>query len=122
VALVALGNMNSVAARVRELLAEQGVDCALINARFIKPLDEDCLRRMADSCKLVVTLEDHTVVGGFGSAVQEFYTRAGSSTPLLPIGWPDAFIEHGTLELLREKHGLTPQAISQRILDKLSAI
>lgn len=122
VALVALGNMNSVAARVRELLAEQGIDCALINARFIKPLDEECLRRMADSCKLVVTLEDHTVVGGFGSAVQECYTRAGSSTPLLPIGWPDAFIEHGTLELLREKHGLTPQAISQRILERLSTI
>lgn len=122
VALVALGNMNSVAARVRELLAEQGIDCALVNARFIKPLDEECLRRMASSCKLVVTLEDHTVVGGFGSAVQECFTRASIMAPLLPIGWPDSFVEHGTLELLREKHGLTPQAIAQRISERLSAI
>lgn len=122
VALIALGNMNSVAARVRELLAAQGIDCALVNARFIKPLDEECLRRMAASCKLVVTLEDHTVVGGFGSAVQECFTHAGISAPLLPIGWPDAFIEHGTLELLREKHGLTPPAIVQRITERLSAI
>ena len=122
VALIALGNMNSVATRVRELLAEQGIDCALVNARFIKPLDEECLRRMASTCKLVVTLEDHTVVGGFGSAVQESFTNASIMAPLLPIGWPDTFIEHGTLELLREKHGLTPQAIAQRISERLSAI
>ena len=77
---------------------------------------------MAASCKLVVTLEDHTVVGGFGSAVQECFTHSGISSPLLPIGWPDAFIEHGTLELLREKHGLTPPAIVQRITERLSAI
>lgn len=119
VALIALGNMNSVAERVRAILADKGVDCALINARFIKPLDEECICRFASSCRLIVTLEDHTVVGGFGSAVQECLNRRACFVPMLPIGWPDAFIEHGTLELLRAKHGLTPDAISQRILQQL---
>ena len=120
VALVALGNMNAVAACVREALLAAGVDCAHINARFIKPLDEECLLNYARKCKLIVTLEDHTVVGGFGSAVQELLSSHGVSTQVLPIGWPDEFVEHGTLELLRAKHGLTPENITSRILHKLN--
>ncbi|MBR5876075.1 MAG: 1-deoxy-D-xylulose-5-phosphate synthase [Akkermansia sp.] len=120
VALVALGNMNAVAAVVRESLRAAGVDCAHINARFIKPLDEACLLDYAAKCKLIVTLEDHTVVGGFGSAVQELLSDHGVSTQVLPIGWPDEFVEHGTLELLRAKHGLTPENITSRILHKLN--
>lgn len=120
VALVALGNMNAVAAVVRESLLAAGVDCAHINARFIKPLDEECLLNYARKCKLIVTLEDHTVVGGFGSAVQELLSSHGVSTQVLPIGWPDEFVEHGTLELLRAKHGLTPENITSRILHKLN--
>jgi len=120
VALVALGNMNAVAAVVRESLLAAGVDCAHINARFIKPLDEECLLDYARKCKLIVTLEDHTVVGGFGSAVQELLSGHGVDTPVFPIGWPDEFVEHGTLELLRAKHGLTPENITSRILYKLN--
>lgn len=120
VALVALGNMNSVAAVVRESLLAAGVNCAHINARFIKPLDEECLLGFARKCKLIVTLEDHTVVGGFGSAVQELLSAHGVSTQVLPIGWPDEFVEHGTLELLRAKHGLTPDIVTSRILHKLN--
>ena len=119
VALVALGNMNAVAAQVQALLAEKGVECAHINARFIKPLDADCLKKFAQQCKLVVTLEDHTVVGGFGSAVTEFLSQENIATPVLRIGWGDSFVEHGTLELLREKHGLTPQAVAEKILTRL---
>ena len=120
VALVALGNMNAVAAQVRENLLAAGVDCAHINARFIKPLDETCLCNYAQKCKLIVTLEDHTVIGGFGSAVQEILMRESVAVQVLPIGWPDAFVEHGTLELLRAKHGLTPEAITAQILQKLN--
>ncbi len=119
VALVALGNMNAVAAKVRENLLAAGIDCAHINARFIKPLDAECLRHYAEKCKLLVTLEDHTVVGGFGSAVQEYLMAESVLTPVLPIGWPDAFVEHGTLELLRTKHGLTPESITSQILQKI---
>lgn len=120
VALVALGNMNAVATQVRQRLLAAGIDCAHINARFIKPLDEDCLARYAAQCKLIVTLEDHTVVGGFGSAVQEFLMQKGNLTPVFNVGWPDVFVEHGTLELLRAKHGLTPETITTSILQKLN--
>ncbi len=119
VALVALGNMNSVAAQVRELLAEQGIECAHINARFIKPLDSECLLRFADQCRLIVTLEDHTVIGGFGSAVQELLADACCATPVLRIGWGDVFVEHGSLQQLRSKHGLTPEAIAAKISNRL---
>lgn len=120
VALLALGNMNRVAAAVRELMEEQGVSCAHINARFIKPLDEECLKHFAEQCRLIVTLEDHVISGGFGSAVQEALNAAGVDTPVLRIGWGDVFVEHGSLEQLREKHGLTPEAIVEKITTYLN--
>ena len=120
VALVALGNMNSVAAQVSKLLAEQGVECAHINARFIKPLDSECLLRFASQCRLIVTLEDHTVVGGFGSSVQELLADSCCATPVLRIGWGDVFVEHGSLQQLRSKHGLTPEAIAAKISNRLN--
>lgn len=119
VALVALGNMNSVAAQVREQLAEQGITCAHINARFIKPLDAECLRKFATKCRLVVTLEDHSIAGGFGSAVQECLAEAELCTPVLRIGWGDVFVEHGSLQQLRAKHGLTSEAIAAKISTRL---
>lgn len=120
VALVALGNMNSLAAQVSALLRERGVFCSHINARFIKPLDEETVLRFARRCRLVVTLEDHSIVGGFGSAVEESLMQACCHTDVLRIGWPDAFVEHGSLEYLRELHGLTPSAVARRIEERLS--
>jgi len=115
IALVALGNMNSVASAVRGMLEQAGLSCAHINARFIKPLDTKCLLRFAEKCRMIVTLEDHSIVGGFGSAVMEALSSAGANVRVLRIGWPDAFIEHGKLEQLRAKHHLTPEAIFQTI-------
>ncbi len=122
VALVALGNMNRLAAEVRQEMEKRGVSCAHINARFIKPLDRDCLQAYARQCRLIVTLEDHVISGGFGSAVLEEMSEAGISTPLLRIGWPDSFIEHGSLPRLRQKYGLTPDAIVQTLLQSLPKI
>lgn len=115
IALVALGNMNSVASAVRGMLEKEGISCAHINARFIKPLDTECLLRFAGRCHTIVTLEDHSIVGGFGSAVMEALGSAGSHARVLRIGWPDSFVEHGKLEQLRAKHRLTPEAIFQTI-------
>ncbi len=115
ITLVALGNMNALAAEVADALHAQGKGCTLINARFIKPLDEECLLAHARRSRLVVTLEDHGITGGFGSAVLEMLNAAGVGTPLLRIGWPDAFVEHGRLEQLRAKHGLTADAILGKI-------
>lgn len=119
VALFALGNMNSVAAQVKEILEEKGLSVALINARFIKPLDKDCILEYAKRCRLLVSLEDHSRVGGFGSAVLELLAEGNQQTPMHLVGWPDDFVEHGSLELLRAKHGLTADAISTQILNQL---
>ncbi len=119
VALLALGNMNALAAQAKLILEEKGLSVAHINARFIKPLDRDCIMDYAKKCRLLVSLEDHSRVGGFGSAVLELLSAEKSATPLEIVAWPDAFVEHGTLVKLREKHGLTPESIATQILTAL---
>lgn len=115
VLLLALGNMNSIARCVSQTLQKRGISCGHINARFICPLDKEAILRAADSYKLIVTLEDHTIVGGFGSAVMELLNENNRRTHVLRIGWPNNFIEHGSECLLREKYGLTAAAISETI-------
>lgn len=122
IVLLALGNMNALAAQVRELLAAQGLRCAHINARFIRPLDEECLLRFAAERKLIVTMEDHVITGGFGSAVMELLNAHGCPTSVLRIGWPDAFIEHGKEQQLRERHGLTPNAVAAAVCQRYHAL
>lgn len=119
VTLLALGNMNGYAAKVRELLEAQGISCAHVNARFICPLDTECIMQQAASTKLLVTMEDHVIAGGFGSAVMEFLSEQSCTTPVLRLGWPNQFIEHGSERQLREKYGLTPQAMAASILQRL---
>lgn len=121
IVLLALGNMNGTARKVREELQSRGISCGHINARFICPLDEELLLQVARSGSLIVTMEDHTIVGGFGSAVMELLNARGLSTPVLRIGWPNEFIEHGKDSQLREKHRLTPAAITQTILSHYRA-
>ncbi len=119
ITLLALGNMNRTAAEVAERLRQQGHECSHINARFIKPLDAECICRHARKGGLIVTLEDHCISGGFGSAVLELLSAERISTPVLRIGWPDSFVEHGKDAQLRAKHGLTADAITQTILTHL---
>lgn len=115
ITLLALGNMNGYAAKVRDILAAEGISCAHVNARFICPLDAGCILRQATETRLIVTLEDHVISGGFGSAVMELLNAQHISTPVLRIGWPDEFIEHGREDQLRSKHGLTAEAIAATI-------
>lgn len=119
ITLLALGNMNGYAAKVRNILAEQGISCAHVNARFISPLDSACILQQAAATRLIVTLEDHVIAGGFGSAVMELLNEHAAATPVLRIGWPNQFIEHGSEAQLRSKYGLTPEAIANRILNHL---
>lgn len=116
ITLLALGNMNGYAARVRTILAAQGISSAHVNARFICPLDTGCILQQATRTRLLVTMEDHVVAGGFGSAVMEMLNEQNCSTPVLRIGWPNRFIEHGREDQLRSKYGLTPEAIASTIL------
>jgi 1-deoxy-D-xylulose-5-phosphate synthase len=115
VVIFGLGAMLVEAERLAKLLASEGHSAAVINPRFAKPVDHDCISRYANKCGLVVTLEDHVLAGGFGSAVLESLNELEIDVPVIRIGWPDQFIEHGKVESLREKYGLTAEAALERV-------
>ena len=75
--------------------------------------------KMAERVKVICTFEDHVLHNGFGAAIIELLHDAGINTPVVRIGWPDEFIEHGNIPALREKHGLTPENAIQMIINKL---
>jgi 1-deoxy-D-xylulose-5-phosphate synthase len=116
VALFPLGNLQSMARQASAQLAEQGFDVALINPRFIKPLDAGTTEFYARAADVVVTLEDHVLAGGYGSCVLEHLAEKGITTPVVRIGWPDQFIEHASsVDYLRKKHGLTVENLVAKV-------
>jgi 1-deoxy-D-xylulose-5-phosphate synthase len=119
VALFGLGNFCEVALETADLLEKQGIKAAVINPRWIKPLDAGTLEFFARGVKVLCTLEDHAVTGGFGTSVAEHLSDSGITTPLVRVGWPDQFIEHGSLPILREKYGMTAQATAAKIVAAL---
>ena len=118
-AIFALGNMCELSLPAAEELEKLGISTAVINARWIKPLDTATIEFFAGGCDILCTMEDHVLHNGFGSAVIEHLSDQGIKTPVVRIGWPDEFIEHGTVPILRQKHGLTVEATVQKILSRL---
>jgi 1-deoxy-D-xylulose-5-phosphate synthase len=110
VAILGLGPMTALAQQLAAKLERDGYSAAVINPRFIKPLDREMLERYAHRVAAFVTIEDHVKMGGFGSAVLEALEELGCDVPVVRIGWPDQFIEHGKVDALREKYGLTVEA------------
>jgi 1-deoxy-D-xylulose-5-phosphate synthase len=102
-------------------LWSEGISAAVINARFTKPIDVEMLEFFARSVDVVMTLEDHVLRGGFGSAVLEELSNLGISTPVVRIGWPDQFIEHGKIDALRAKYGITADAAMEKLRPVLAA-
>jgi len=115
VVVFALGAMVGEAQRLAKMLRADGQSVAVINARFAKPIDADCVRKYARRCGVVITMEDHVLAGGFGSVVLEMLSAAEIETPVVRVGWPDEFIEHGKPEALREKYGLTAEAAMEKV-------
>jgi 1-deoxy-D-xylulose-5-phosphate synthase len=116
VALFGLGTMYGMAELTKELLEQHGLSVALVNPRFIKPLDTAAVERFGRSCRVICTFEDHVLLHGFGAAVIEHLHTAGIAVPVERIGWPDEFVEHGKPETLRKIHGLTAQDAVAKIL------
>lgn len=117
VALFGLGNMVEVATEAADLLLlEHGIEAAVINARWIKPLDTSTLEFFARGCDVICTLEDHVLHNGYGCSVMEHLSSMHITTPVTRIGWPDEFIEHGSVQVLRKKHGVTARAAVEKIL------
>jgi 1-deoxy-D-xylulose-5-phosphate synthase len=114
--VVALGAMVWPALRAAEQLAEEGIDAAVINARFVKPLDVDLIVAYAQRTGALLTVEDHVRQGGFGSAVLEALADQGvSGVALRRHALPDAVIEHGAQQLLRRDFGLDESGIADQI-------
>ena len=109
VAIFALGALLGEGKRLALMLEEQGLSVALIDPRFAKPIDRDAVGLYGKRCGLLVTLEDHVLAGGFGSAVLEAANELGLSMPVVRVGWPDEFIEHGKQDDLRRKYGVTAE-------------
>ena len=119
-ALVAYGAMVERAARAAELLAERGIQVAVANARFAKPLDTELLCGLAARVGLLVTVEDHALAGGFGSAVLEALAGQGAiPCRLVSMGIPDRFIEHGGRDELLAGLGLSAEGIAARVSEAL---
>jgi 1-deoxy-D-xylulose-5-phosphate synthase len=116
VALFPLGNMMRLGRQTAGQLAAEGYDVALINPRFVKPLDSGLTEFFGRAADVLVTFEDHVVAGGYGSAILEFFNEKRITTPLIQVGWPDQFIEHATsVEDLRRKYGLTAENAVGRV-------
>jgi len=116
----ALGDCVPQACEAAALLRKRGFAVGVVDARFIKPLDIALLKEQAQPGVLFVTWENGALAGGFGSAVREALDAEGcQGVNVLRVGWPDEFVPQGTPAQLREKYGLTPGAVCERILNKL---
>lgn len=120
----AIGTMVTDAEELASSLREHGIDAGVVNARFLKPLDTALLAESAQSTRLIVTMEDHVITGGLGSAAMEALQIAElQHCPVERIGWPDAFIEHGSsVKKLRDENGLSPKSILDCVMAKFAKL
>ncbi len=119
IAILAEGHMLKAAADAAKLLEADGFHPMLVNMRFIKPLDEAMLRKAAETCAHIVTVEDNLRRGGFGSKVMEFYGDHGIQADILNLAFPDKYIEQGTQAQLFERYGLDAAGIYESIKKRL---
>ena len=120
VAILGLGPMVAMARELAARLEHDGYTAAVINPRFIKPIDREMLAAYAGRVSAFVTFEDHVKMGGFGSVVMESLQEMGSSVPVIRIGWPDQFIEHGKIDDLRAKYGVSVDEAQAQVMHLLT--
>ena len=117
VAILAVGSMVNYAEKARVILKENSINCEIINMRFIKPLDTKRLDEIAERFDKIVTLEENSLPGGFGSAVLEYFNDHNYKNDILRLGIPDKFIDHGTQLQLHKQIVIDPGGITERITD-----
>jgi 1-deoxy-D-xylulose-5-phosphate synthase len=122
VAILAVGRMVAVAQEAAEVLEADGVSASVINARWIKPVDGNAILGAASAHRLLVTLEESTCMGGYGSAVCEVLADEGVLIPVERIAIPDCFVPHGAMPLLLEDLGLTPDGVASRVLERMARL
>jgi len=119
VCLLAVGRMVDVALEAADILSRRGVEAGVVNARFVKPLDEEAVRGWSGRTRLLVTLEENTLKGGFGEGVAAFLDEIGASCGLLKIGLPDRFVQHGKVSELFRIVGMDAESVAEAVLGRL---
>lgn len=120
-AIFGLGALLPMAVELADNLDQLGYSAAVINPRFVKPLDRELLASYAKHVTAIVTFEDHVLMGGFGSAILEALSEMGFNTPVIRIGWPDRFIEHGKVDQLRARYGISVEAAIEKLAPYLKS-
>lgn len=119
IALFAVGSMVKTAEAVREALKARGLQASLVNARFVKPIDEEAVREACRGHELIVTMEENVSCGGYGEKVLDCMSRNHLGNRYLNISIPDAYVEHGNVELLKQEIGIDAESIVRRIMEAL---
>jgi len=114
-AILAIGATVFPALEAAAKLAAGGLQCSVANARFAKPLDLTIIQKLAGTTGRIITIEENSLIGGFGSAVLEMLTQNKVTARVECMGLPDVFIEHGNQDLLRAKYELDSKGIVNRV-------
>ena len=122
IAIIATGTMVYQSMKAIEILKDEGINCKLIDMHTIKPLDYECLRKLTQSVKLIVTVEEHSINGGLGGAVAEYIAGESNRPQQLILGVKDEYSHAASYEYLIEKYQLTPQMIADNIRNKIKEI
>ncbi|MEC7273743.1 MAG: 1-deoxy-D-xylulose-5-phosphate synthase [Verrucomicrobiota bacterium] len=116
----AIGSMVVDAENLAAQLREHDIDAGVVNARFVKPLDTKRLAKSAQSAKLIVSMEDQVITGGFGTSIMEALQEAAIKCPVHRIGWPDTFIDHGdSVSKIREENNLSSGKILESVISRI---
>ncbi len=119
IALLAVGSMVKTAEQVRTLLKEKGHAVSILNARFVKPIDQEAVREACRSHRVIVAMEENVACGGYGEKVLAYMNEKGLGSRFLGIAVPDVFVEHGNVELLKQEIGMDAEGIVTRILERI---
>lgn len=122
IALFAVGSMVKTALEVRKQLKEAGCSCSLINARFVKPIDEEAVNKACLEHKLLVTMEENVASGGFGEKVRSYVDTIHTKTKVICVALPDEYVEHGNVELLKKEVGIDADTIVKKIKTEYNEI
>ncbi len=115
IALLAVGSMVQTALFVDELLQREGIDATIVNARFVKPIDTDMVDTLLKDHRMIVTMEENVLCGGFGEHVLSYVQQNYPGIRVLPVALPDSYVEHGNVDLLKKEVGIDAETIADTV-------
>ncbi|MCD8301327.1 MAG: hypothetical protein LUC41_09235, partial [Clostridiales bacterium] len=116
VAVFAVGSMVETGVEVHKILRKKGIGCSLVNARFVKPVDEEAVTEALEHHDLIVTIEENMLSGGYGEALEDCVLAQDRDVPVIRFGIDDCFVHHGTVAQQRERVGLDPEHIAAKVI------